>query len=976
MTSALVLTMLIAGAASAQEPSEEWRLTTTEHFRVIYPANAEEWGLEAAGQLEAIRELVNAEVGWEPPMAIDVVIKDPYGQANGSAWPFYGAPRIELWATPPGSASVLGHYRSWGELLLTHEYAHLVHLLRDARNPVGRSLQGITGIGPVTTKSPRWVSEGYATVIEGRLSGFGRPNADFRALLLRSLAQQGSLPAYDELDASSRFLGGSFAYLVGSAYLEWLEARAGEGALVDLWVRMSARETRSFDESFKGVFGDNPEVLYDQFRADVIHDAMSVADQRPVDADTLWQETQWYTGGPEASADGEKLAAVLTSPAGPSHLVVWSLTDEDEDAVEERDNARAEILEKDPEDVLSVDPKVPARKELERRTFVTRAAGEPHWLSDNNSLLFTSWQRRGDGRAGPDLYLWNTDTGVERRITRGANIRSADPYPEGDRALAVRQDWGLNHLVVVDLESGVYENLTEPSVDVLYDSPSVAPVGNRVAWLEHRGKGWTVVVNDQDAGGTWRIGGSGGGPIYSGLTWSPDGDSLYASVGSGGFIEIHEVWGVGGARGQLTRTRGGALQPSANADTLFFLSMTTQGNQIHHLDLADVQADVSVDASAPVVRPAPPMAPNAPEVVQATADPYGLGRTEMRPLIGGSWSRAQAALEMGVRVGDIVGRRDALLAVSWGGQTGVTGGLGAFNYRGLPVELSVQAFAATEDPELMRRYGGLVRLSDQVGGTTASLNWRVGAWADNPMDNRVESDDDAQFVAGGGRADPSDGTVVVAVPARSVGYAELKLAAVEAKAAGMGTRLRLRGQYGTTGGDAWNRGEAKGGLWLGKGGTVIASYTLGLSNTTSGLDRYRLGGVQSAVVPDDWQWSRAHGPAYDFAQSRGSHRDEWSVDVNAGGVSLFGERHRMVDGLNELFPAKADRALSAGAHGASAVGVRTELDFEAMPFQRAPAGALTAGLACRIEDSSDGWANKPCQTADDYSFWGVVNWKL
>ena len=195
MTSALVLTMLIAGAASAQEPSEKWRLTTTEHFRVIYPANAEEWGLEAAGQLEAIRERVNAEVGWEPPMVIDVVIKDPYGQANGSAWPFYGAPRIELWATPPGSASVLGHYRSWGELLLTHEYAHLVHLLRDARNPVGRSLQGITGIGPVTTKSPRWVSEGYATVIEGRLSGFGRPNADFRALLLRSLAQQGSLPA-------------------------------------------------------------------------------------------------------------------------------------------------------------------------------------------------------------------------------------------------------------------------------------------------------------------------------------------------------------------------------------------------------------------------------------------------------------------------------------------------------------------------------------------------------------------------------------------------------------------------------------------------------------------------------------------------------------------------------------------------------------------------------------------------------------
>ncbi len=967
MTSALMLAMLISGVSSAQESNEKWRVSKTEHFRVIYPASAEAWGLEAAGQLEAIREQVNEEVGWEPPMVIDVVIKDPYGQANGSAWPFYGAPRMELWATPPGSESVLGHYRSWGELLLTHEYAHLVHLLRDSRNPLGKTIQGVTGIGPVTTKSPRWVSEGYATVVEGRLSGFGRPNADLRALLLRRLAQQGSLPAYGELNASSRYYGGSFAYLVGSAYLEWLEARAGEGALVDLWARMSARKNRSFDDAFAGVFGDSPAVLYDLFRAEVIHDAMNVAEQRPVDADTLWKETSWYTGGPAASADGEKLAAVLTSPDGPSSLVVWSLGEEDEEQVKEREEARAEQLELDPEDVLAVAPKAPPREELHRRTFATRNASDPRWMPDNTSLLFTSWQRRSNGRAGPDLFLWDTETGLERRITKGANIRSASPYPDASRALAVRQDWGLNQLVIVDLESGALETLTEPSVDVLYDSPSVAPKGERIAWLEHNGDGWAAVIHDPQGGGTWRVGGTVGGPIYSALTWSPDGESLYASVGADGFIEIHEIWGVGGARGQLTRTRGGALQPTANADTVFFLSMDTAGNEIHHLALDQVESDVEVSASAPVVRPDPQPAPEAPEVADVGNHHYGLGRTEMRPLVGGSWSRAQAALEVGVRIGDIIGRRDTLLAVSWGGETGITGGLGAFNYRGFPVEMSVQVFAVTEEPELMRRYGGLVRLSDSVGGQASSASWRVGGWMDRPMNARVTSDSDAQFETETGLASPSDGTVVTVVPDRVAGYGELILAAAEPRGAWLGSSLRLRAQAGATGDAAWTRGEGKVVAWLGKGGVLKGAYTLGASDTQTGLDRYRLGGVPSSVVPEDWQWSRAHGPAYDFAQARGSHRDEVSVDINAGGLSLFGERHRMVDGIDQLYP---------GGHGASAAGVRANVDFDALPFQRAPAGTLLAGLACRVEDATDGWAEKPCQTADDYSFWGVVNWKL
>src|SRR5437868_7134739 len=83
------------------------------------------------------------------------------------------------------------------------------------------------------------VLEGYATVVEGRITGSGRPAGSLRAAILRKWAVSGRLPSYAQLNADRRFLGMSMAYLVGSAYLEWLEQRGGPESLRHLWARMT-----------------------------------------------------------------------------------------------------------------------------------------------------------------------------------------------------------------------------------------------------------------------------------------------------------------------------------------------------------------------------------------------------------------------------------------------------------------------------------------------------------------------------------------------------------------------------------------------------------------------------------------------------------------------------------------------------------------------------------------------------------------
>ena len=86
-------------------------------------------------------------------------------------------------------------------------------------------------------------------------------------MILRQWAAHGRLPTYDQLDSDNRFLGMSMAYLSGSAYLEWLELRNGEGSLRRVWTRMTADRRRTFDAAFAGVFGESPERLYGEFTA-------------------------------------------------------------------------------------------------------------------------------------------------------------------------------------------------------------------------------------------------------------------------------------------------------------------------------------------------------------------------------------------------------------------------------------------------------------------------------------------------------------------------------------------------------------------------------------------------------------------------------------------------------------------------------------------------------------------------------------
>src|SRR5262245_6455333 len=80
--------LALAWTALAQEPDDRWITLRTEHYRIVAPADAREWAVHMAERLESMRARVVAEVGYDPPGRIDVMVRDPWSDSNGYALPF------------------------------------------------------------------------------------------------------------------------------------------------------------------------------------------------------------------------------------------------------------------------------------------------------------------------------------------------------------------------------------------------------------------------------------------------------------------------------------------------------------------------------------------------------------------------------------------------------------------------------------------------------------------------------------------------------------------------------------------------------------------------------------------------------------------------------------------------------------------------------------------------------------------------
>jgi len=873
---------LVARVAVAQQtttPHLHWRTLDTRYFRFIYTDDVAPWTRDMASRIDAAHDAVSALVGSAPKARVMVIVEDPNNVSNGFAMPLLDQPLIFLWPTPPDPSSPLSN-GAWSDQLSIHEYAHIAHLTRESRNPGVRRLTSLLPVkfGPVALRAPRWVTEGYATFVEGQIvRGIGRPHGVWRPAVLRQWAIEGQLPTYAALDRSSRFEGGDMAYLAGSAFLEWLAARNGDSSVVHLWRRMSARVPRSFNEAFVGVYGAPPDELYGRFIAELTHDALDARDTRdgeprrallalPGDSlaregeGELVQRLHWATGAPALARDDSLMALVLTDPQHAPRVVILNLNRRAPDSAALARAARARAL--DPEDVPAIESRPPPLEVLARldpRGGVSFA--EPRFFADGGRLLVTALAARGDGVFRRDLFVWNWRTGAVRRVTHGAGIRHADPSPDGRTAVADRCAGGRCDIVRVELRTGAMTVLAEGDRTHLYTRPRFSRDGRMIAFAVQRADGWRVATMPA-SGGEMTIVGDAEASAYAPV-FARGGSELVFASEVGGVPNIARVDRATGIATALTNVSGAALDPEVSENGwVYFLRLHARG-----LDLARVRLN-SAAPRADSARVRYPWVVEQP--VSATLDSlavspipsdrsYGLGPRAQRLLLSASWASEGKSIGLAYAGTDPVGKLTWLLQGQWGDRASWSGASIGAVFRGSRPLFGIEAFALENQPS---------RQHDYSAPSVLDARYRaLSAW--------TELDDDEQSHDLSLRALASYGTVdPPRLPSMRRAVAQLSLgggALQTPRDWRISERATLTAAAGELGDQGWSRAVLTASLAVHGMGREIAVDGLygAVSVASPQFERFALGGLAPPLMDSSLLAQRVSMPVLPIGVATG-----------------------------------------------------------------------------------------------------------
>lgn len=677
-----------------------WRTIETEHFVFHYPLELEEWTRALASRADGIQAVVGHLVGYVPPHKTHVVVDDPYELANGSAWPFLDRPVIALWASPPEPRNDIGEFNDWGRTLLSHEFTHVAHLARPSRNPLVRALwrAAPVDLGPITLNAPRWVIEGFATFAEGRVTGSGRPHGSWRPAYLRQWALEGQLPRYEQLNAFGSYDGGEFAYLAGSAFLEWLAERHGDSSLVDVWRRMTAKTPRGFDEAFTGVYGESARALYGKFTTDVTGKSIVIAGRlreiAPNDTGEIVQRLSWSTGDPAISRDGRRAVISLSSPTMPPRVVIWNTAPEPDTLRAKRDSA---LKKADPEDVPARTIYPPPKRVLATLRANTGAAYEsPRFLADGRVLLSRP-MRVGDGSLRSDLFIWNPQTGRLQRVTRGASLSTPDPSPDGRSAVAMRCDHGWCDVALVDLRSGRDTVLLRGSPERSFFRPRFSPDGSRLIVSMNENGRWRLVVASARAGDFHEV--PIGGNAYD-ASWLA-GDIVVATSDEDGIPNLATIDVQSGELHHITHVTGAAVaaEVAPRDSSIWFLSLYSRG-----YDLRRVRAPVAGTASligadtrlAPAAMLPPVAVPPFPTNAVSPPRPFDLSDRLFRWLPLPQADADGYSGVIAVSSNDVIGRSELVARGAFGDPSAWRGGSLDFTWRGFHPVLRGELFWASQ----------------------------------------------------------------------------------------------------------------------------------------------------------------------------------------------------------------------------------------------------------------------------------------
>ena len=616
----LALWLAVASTASLASlsvdwalPDAPWQTLESEHFRVYYRPAHRPQAERAARQAEQVHRRLSKTYSWTPSDKTDLVIVDNFDLSNGwaSVWP---SNHIRIYLSAPDDLNTLENYDDWLDLLITHEYTHIIHL--DKASAAPRFLRRIFGrqawLFP-NSYQPLFMIEGLAIHEESDAhSHIGRSYSSLYAGMMQAQVDAGAR-SISEVSVASRRWPLADGYLYGAFFFLFLEQRYGAEAAAEFVERYSRNIIPfSMNRTARRYFGKDFRLLWQEFQH-WLEEAFPASDKA--------------LPGEPLFAHGQYSAAPLATPNGVYHS--WH---------DGHGIARLKHYRNDGSVDTITDMKYPGLIEVHA----------------NGEILMASTRLRQENRLWSDLYHYNGRSW--RRLTRDGRYREARWL--GEQIIARRFSDGIAGLDLLDRQGKPLRTLWEGEDGEVLGRISLSPAGDHlVAAYKPLGRSWQLARIELDSGelslltdNPW---------LQAQPSYASDGSLLFSADYDGRF-NIYRLRPDTGELIQLSNVATAALNPvQAPAGEIYFEYLSEQGYRLHRLsrDAEGLAVSVPVHQEAAA---APRLSPEPTFDVAAMDDVRHYPYRPWRSLRPRWWLPILGVTEESSTVGVITGGADSL----------------------------------------------------------------------------------------------------------------------------------------------------------------------------------------------------------------------------------------------------------------------------------------------------------------------------
>jgi len=548
-----VLSLLVPAWARAN-PDIKWRTLETEHFYIHYWAGNEEVAERGARLAEKAYAEVTDVLGHDVTLKTHVTLTDISDDANGfaTARPY---PQLTAYSVAPSALSVLETYDDWIDIVLTHEFVHVVHI--DTVHGLARAINAVLGFGVLgkviapNLVQPRWIIEGLASARESDFSSMGRRrSAQFNAFL-RMAVLDGTFQTLDQVSSGARIWPhGTAVYLYGLHFMHYISARFGDGAVRNLSHIYGAQIVPyGINRAIEKATGMTFYELWKDFKADV--ELRMRAEERRIRHRGLRQgrrltwsgeTTRYPTWSPDDTyiyfykEDGHRPEGIKRLPATGGRMR--------EGVGIGRQGADVDV----------------------EHVFDVEGPAEASFVGATQDMVFELTGVYDFRYRWSDLHRWNGgDPKRDEQLTFGARALEPHVSPDGREVVFRRNDTGQSRLGFVALDTGeIHEVAPLDRLAQVY-TPRFSPDGRKVAFSGWRDGGYRdLYVFDRDTEQTERL--TADRHLDLSPTWSPDGRYILFSSDRDGVFNIHVYDTTDGRVFQVSNVLGGAFEPALSHD--------------------------------------------------------------------------------------------------------------------------------------------------------------------------------------------------------------------------------------------------------------------------------------------------------------------------------------------------------------------------------------------------------------------------